>query len=277
MQQILKLVLLIVMVTTPILFSTNYVSAAVTKISNDKDCQSAAGVWDFKAIPDENGVSRPDSPNEWNGCWLKDDSANKKLCQDSGGKWGRNADGIEHVPGLTFASFNYCSLPTDLLLDNAAASDYCQKYTKNAENKACLEGYVDLVGACSDYSGAAKKACEDAAENSVYAIVERNSSGQTNIGEDYKKNDCKADAENLNSQNCEIIEVIVLVTNVMSGLAATVIVAMIITGGIQYSMAGAEAAKVQAAKQKITNALLALMLLIFGFSIIQWLIPGGLI
>lgn len=100
----------------------------------------------------------------------------------------------------------------------------------------------------------------------------------SNIGKEYKEGDCNpSSAQDLSSSNCEVIKIIVLITNVISGLAATVIVAMIVLGGIQYSMAGAEAAKVQAAKQKITNALLALMLLIFGFSIIQWLVPGGLI
>lgn len=99
----------------------------------------------------------------------------------------------------------------------------------------------------------------------------------TGIGTDYDATDCAHSSEDLTADNCEVIDTVVLVANVLSGLAATVIVAMIIVGGIQYSMAGAEAGKVQAAKQKIINALLALMLLIFGFSIIQWLIPGGLI
>jgi hypothetical protein len=51
---------------------------------------------------------------------------------------------------------------------------------------------------------------------------------------------------------------------------------MVIVGGIQYSAAGADPNKIQAAKHKITNALLALLLFIFGFAIVQWLVPGGL-
>ena len=66
-----------------------------------------------------------------------------------------------------------------------------------------------------------------------------------------------------------------LITNVLSGIAGTVIVIMIIVGGIQYSASGADASKVQAAKQKIYNALIALLLFIFGFGIVQWLVPGG--
>jgi hypothetical protein len=105
----------------------------------------------------------------------------------------------------------------------------------------------------------------------------QNEDDTTDIGTGYNEDDCKAAPRDIDSGNCEIVKMIVIITNVLSGLAATVIVAMIVWGGIQYSMAGADAAKVQAAKQKIMNALIALLLLVFGFSIIQWLVPGGLI
>lgn len=90
--------------------------------------------------------------------------------------------------------------------------------------------------------------------------------------------DCSGDGtvESLNEENCGIISYIVIITNVLSALVGVIIVAMIIWGGIQYSTAGADASKVQAAKQKIVNALIALLLFVFGFAIVQWLIPGGL-
>lgn len=101
-------------------------------------------------------------------------------------------------------------------------------------------------------------------------------SSTTSIGADYDKNDCKGKYERLDENNCEVLSMITLITNVLAGLAGVVIVAMIIVGGIQYSMAGADPSKVQAARHKISNALLALLLLVFGFAIIQWLVPGGL-
>lgn len=82
---------------------------------------------------------------------------------------------------------------------------------------------------------------------------------------------------NVDKDNCAIIGYIVVITNVLSALVGIVVVAMIITGGIQYSTAGSDSSKIQAAKQKITNAILALIIFIFSFAIIQWLIPGGLI
>jgi hypothetical protein len=93
------------------------------------------------------------------------------------------------------------------------------------------------------------------------------------VGTEYESSDCTDGLEG----KCKMIDLIITITNALSGLAAIVIVAMIVWGGIQYSMAGADPSKVQAARQKITNALLALLLLVFGFSIIQWLVPGGLI
>lgn len=90
--------------------------------------------------------------------------------------------------------------------------------------------------------------------------------------------DCKGDGtiESVNEKNCGIISYIVIITNVLSALVGVIIVTMIIWGGIQYSSAGADPSKVQAAKQKIFNALLALVLFVFGFAIVQWLIPGGI-
>lgn len=87
--------------------------------------------------------------------------------------------------------------------------------------------------------------------------------------------DCKPADGQLNEENCGIIQLVVGITNALSAIAGVVIVGVIVWGGIQYSSAGADPSKVQAAKGKITNALLALLLLIFGWSLLQWLIPGG--
>ncbi len=89
--------------------------------------------------------------------------------------------------------------------------------------------------------------------------------------------DCdEGSIENINKDNCTVISYIVIITNALSALVGVVIVTMIIIGGIQYSTAGPDPSKVQAARTKITNALLALVLFVFGFSILQWLIPGGI-
>lgn len=55
-----------------------------------------------------------------------------------------------------------------------------------------------------------------------------------------------------------------------------VIVAVVIVAGIQYITASGEPPKQAAAKMRIINALLALLLFMFTFAIIQFLVPGGL-
>lgn len=93
-----------------------------------------------------------------------------------------------------------------------------------------------------------------------------------------KKDDCKVEkADDLSTDNCGIVKLVIVITNIMAGLAATVIVASLTVAGIQYSSAGADPSKVQAAKSRIFAALTALVLLIFGYALLQWLVPGGIL
>lgn len=77
-------------------------------------------------------------------------------------------------------------------------------------------------------------------------------------------------------QSDPITKDLLLIVNVISAGVGLAVIAMIIVGGIQYSVAGDNAQAVSAAKQKITNALIALFAYLFIFAFIQWLIPGGL-
>jgi len=86
--------------------------------------------------------------------------------------------------------------------------------------------------------------------------------------------DCVQD--NLNSGNCQIIKYFTAFTKALSVMVGVVVTAMIIVGGIQYSAAGSDPQKVAAAKSKIINALLALVIFIFMVGFLQWLVPGGI-
>lgn len=115
----------------------------------------------------------------------------------------------------------------------------------------------------------------------VNAYAGSQTMSETTVNQPFTKkqepDDCKQSSyKDLNQDNCQFIKIIAVTTKALSGIAGLVIIAMIIVGGIQYSMAAADASKVQAAKQKIINALTALLLLIFGFAILQWLVPGGI-
>ena len=62
----------------------------------------------------------------------------------------------------------------------------------------------------------------------------------------------------------------------LSAGVGLVVIGVIILGGVQYSMAGDNAQALQAARQRITNGLIALFTFLFIFAFLQWLIPGGL-
>lgn len=65
--------------------------------------------------------------------------------------------------------------------------------------------------------------------------------------------------------------------NVLSALVGLVIVASIIYGGIQYASSEGDPGKVTAAKQRITNSLIALVAYILLFGFLNFLIPGGIL
>lgn len=62
----------------------------------------------------------------------------------------------------------------------------------------------------------------------------------------------------------------------LSAGVGIVVIAVIIIGGIQYTLAGDNSSATQAAKQRITNGLIALFAFLFIFAFLQWIIPGGL-
>src|SRR5579862_6641515 len=55
-----------------------------------------------------------------------------------------------------------------------------------------------------------------------------------------------------------------------------IVTAVILVGGIQYIIAGDNPQQLTAARQRITNGVIALFAFIFMFALLQWLIPGGI-
>ena len=94
-------------------------------------------------------------------------------------------------------------------------------------------------------------------------------------------NDCnnvnlEAGAPETSEQHCGILNYIVIAINILSALVGIVVVGSIIYGGIQYSMAGSDPQKISAAKERIRNAIIALLVFIFAYSFLNYLVPGGL-
>lgn len=79
------------------------------------------------------------------------------------------------------------------------------------------------------------------------------------------------------SANCPIVGYIVLAINILSGAVGLIITAVIIASGIQYSSSRDDPQAVAAAKGRIYSAVLALAVFIFAWTILQWLVPGGVL
>ncbi len=65
--------------------------------------------------------------------------------------------------------------------------------------------------------------------------------------------------------------------NLLAGAVGIVVVIMLIIGGIEYSTAGGDPARVASARKRIFNAVFALVVFLFLFAILSWIVPGGFI
>lgn len=66
-----------------------------------------------------------------------------------------------------------------------------------------------------------------------------------------------------------------VITYFLTPLVGIVIVGNLIAGGIEYSTAGGESAKVSAARKRIGNTFIALFAFLLLWAFVQWLVPGG--
>jgi hypothetical protein len=92
--------------------------------------------------------------------------------------------------------------------------------------------------------------------------------------------DCKittSEDSPLTARNCGIIRLLTAGINVLSAIAGMAIIASMMIGGYQYMTARDNSGQVEAAKKRITWALVALGLFIFMYAILNWLVPGGVL
>ena len=72
-----------------------------------------------------------------------------------------------------------------------------------------------------------------------------------------------------------IIEYLGAIIAFLSAGVGIVVTAVIVIAGIQYATAGANPQSVSAAKNRILNAIIALLMYIFMVGILNFLVPGG--
>ncbi len=86
--------------------------------------------------------------------------------------------------------------------------------------------------------------------------------------------DCKESP--VTKENCGIVKYLFLLINTLSALVGIVVIGMIIIGGIEWSASNDNPQRVAAARSKIVNAVLALLVFIFTYAFLQWVVPGGI-
>ncbi len=74
----------------------------------------------------------------------------------------------------------------------------------------------------------------------------------------------------------KIFDYLIDIVNLLSAAVGIIVVISIIVGGIQYITSDGNPQNVAAAKERIRNSILAFVIYIFGFAVLQYLIPGGL-
>ncbi len=141
----------------------------------------------------------------------------------------------------------------------------------------------DCVGdlAAGEYTGAVNGHCPSGVSKATYKGFQLCLDGvnqNNSVFRDFSalKEDCQAQSQQLTKENCGIIKYIYIFTNALSAMVGIVIIAMLVFAGIEWSTAGSDPQRVNAARGKIVNAVLALIVFIFAFALLQWLIPGGL-
>lgn len=74
-----------------------------------------------------------------------------------------------------------------------------------------------------------------------------------------------------------ILFLLTLAIRILTGLVAALAVVSLIYAGFQYVTAGDQSSQVQAAKERITQTLIGVLLYAFMASILHFIIPGGIL
>lgn len=80
------------------------------------------------------------------------------------------------------------------------------------------------------------------------------------------------------SGNCDLVKKYIdPLINVLAAAVGVAVTISIVVGGIQYSSSAGDPGKMQTAKKRIINAIIALIGFFLFYAVLQWLVPGGLL
>jgi lysylphosphatidylglycerol synthetase-like protein (DUF2156 family) len=157
--------------------------------------------------------------------------------------------------------------------------DICQ----NKEDKAACQ--QKLTSACASAANAtARDKCysDEAAKFPTKAFLQTQNSpsNQCGSGDQAVKTrfnfGCVGGNPEWNGKNLNAIEdVAYAIIRFLSVGVGLVVVASIVWAGIQYSSSEGSAEATQAAKDRVRSSIIALIIYLFIFAIVQYLVPGG--
>jgi hypothetical protein len=87
----------------------------------------------------------------------------------------------------------------------------------------------------------------------------------------------QVEVPNDKNQGGAIIQYLKWILIVLNGLVGGIILLAFIVSGIQYIVSSGDPSQVKAAKHKIVNAVIALVLYLLMFAILNFLVPGGIL
>lgn len=86
----------------------------------------------------------------------------------------------------------------------------------------------------------------------------------------------KDNAATGNGEQCFIKTYVNPFIKFFAGVVGVFTVISMVIGGIQYATSADDPSKVNAAKDRIRNAVIGLLAFLFLFAFLQWIVPGGL-
>ena len=196
-------------------------------------------------------------------------------------------------PAASAASKGTCYIEPN---SGGTAAGYSQKCSDVFPNGKDSAGHTISATKCYDVSGGlanqvakaiscssnlfdktpAESQCEN--QGGTYAngacklpINCASASGTTNCDPAVNGGNCS------NVQHCDLITKYVNpLINFLAALVGVAVVISIVIGGIQYGSSAGDPAKVTAAKNRIRNAIIALVTFLLLYALLNFLIPGGL-
>lgn len=111
----------------------------------------------------------------------------------------------------------------------------------------------------------------------VPAALKCKSGGGIQISTSINGNNCIGVSQNGGIDDNPIINLLRIVLKVATAGVGLVVAAMIVVAGIQYSTSQGNPQRTVAAKQRLINALIGLLMFIFATAILNYVVPGGII